>query len=100
MLDKCRLPMMDFCTSRCDCSCPIGFADLAWLISVIEWQHHVHNDITTGGPMDLISYEADAAADSSKTNAGHFLFLLLSLLTIISSSDFRYTDPKLVRDCF
>ena len=63
--------MMDFYSSRCDCSCPIAFVDLNRIISVIEWQHHVHNDITTGGPLDLISVELDAGKDSPKTNASH-----------------------------
>lgn len=74
MLDKCRLSMMDFYSSRCDCSCPIAFVDLNRIISVIEWQHHVHNDITTGGPLDLISVELDVPKDSPKTNAPHIFF--------------------------
>lgn len=95
MLDKCRLSMMDFYSSRCDCSCPIAFVDLNRIISVIEWQHHVHNDITTGGPLDLISVELDVPKDSPKTNAPHIFFPFLSLLlaisqSIISSSDFKY----------
>lgn len=80
MLDKCRLSMMDFYSSRCDCSCPIAFVDLNRIISVIEWQHHVHNDITTGGPLDLISVELDVRKDSPKTNAPQFFFLLFIII--------------------
>lgn len=90
MLDKCRLSMMDFYSSRCDCSCPIAFVHLNRIISVIEWQHHVHNDITTGGPLDLISVELDVRKDSPKTNVPHFFLLFI----IIDNQSINYSIFK------